>query len=89
MIRNSPDTLLVALQVITAKAVQSVLAQLGETDLVVAQWLNNFAADTSPLLGDEFILRMMREARFALLFLRIGESLSGVSARSCAASHSA
>eukprot|EP00892_Ulva_mutabilis_P001154 jgi/Ulvmu1/11039/UM007_0220.1 len=48
-------------KVITAKAVQSVLTQLGETDLVVAQWLNNFAAETSPLLGDEFILKMMRE----------------------------
>lgn len=48
-------------KVITAKAVQSVLAQLGETDLIVAQWLNNFAAETSPLLGDEFILKMMRE----------------------------
>lgn len=59
---------------ITAKAVQSVLAQLGETDLIVAQWLNNFAAETSPLLGDEFILKMMREVRFALPVLRIGES---------------
>lgn len=58
---------------ITAKAVQSVLAQLGETDLIVAQWLNNFAAETSPLLGDEFILKMMREVRFALPVLRIVE----------------
>lgn len=69
------ETRPLVLQVITAKAVQSVLAQLGETDLVVAQWLNNFAAETSPLLGDEFILRMMREVCFALTVLRIGESL--------------
>ena len=49
---------------LTAKAVQHVLAQLGETDLIVAQWLNNFAADTSPLLGDEFIMKLMKEVWF-------------------------
>lgn len=46
---------------LTAKAVQHVLAQLGETDLIVCQWLNNFAAEVSPLRGDEFILELMKQ----------------------------
>jgi hypothetical protein len=58
------------LQVMTAKAVQHVLAQLGETDLIICQWLNNFAAENSPLRGDEFILELMKQARTRPLYKR-------------------
>lgn len=46
---------------LTAKAVQHVLAQLGETDLIVCQWLNNFASQHSPLGGDAFIELLMKQ----------------------------
>lgn len=46
---------------LTAKAVQHVLAQLGETDLIVCQWLNNFASENSPLRGDDFIELLMKQ----------------------------
>lgn len=52
------------MQVLTAKALQHVLAQLGETDLIVCQWLNNFAAEVSPLRGDAFIVELMQQVWF-------------------------
>jgi hypothetical protein len=51
----------VVARVLTAKSVQHILYQLGETNLTVCQWLNNFAADNPPLLGDDFVLKLMRQ----------------------------
>jgi RbcX protein len=48
-------------RLLTAKATQHVLQQLGETDLIVCQWLNNFAADNPPLRGDDFLLKLMAQ----------------------------
>jgi hypothetical protein len=51
----------VVTRVLTAKAVQHILYQLGETNLIVCQWFNNYAAENSPLQGDDFVLKLMRQ----------------------------
>ena len=35
--------------------------QLGETDLFVQQWFNNYCADHPPLEGDPFIMALFRQ----------------------------
>jgi len=50
-------------RVLTAKAVQHILGQLGETNLTVCQWFNNFAADNPPIQGDDFVLLLMQQVR--------------------------
>ena len=45
------DTSRVVLRVLTARSVQKVLMQLGDTDLFVQNWFQNFAADNPPLEG--------------------------------------
>jgi hypothetical protein len=49
------ETAKVLLRVLTARAVKKMLYQLQELDIVVAQWLNNYAADNPPTSGNEFI----------------------------------
>lgn len=49
------DTAKVLLRVLTARAVKRLLLQLEELDLITAQWLNNYAAENSPMTGNEFI----------------------------------
>ena len=46
------------LRVLTARAVQRVLGQLSETDILVAQWLNNYCSDpkNNPSAGNAFLL---------------------------------
>ena len=49
------DTAKVLLRVLTARAVKRLILQLQELDLVTAQWMNNYAAENSPMTGNEFI----------------------------------
>ena len=42
------DTAAVVLRVLTARSVQVLLMQLQETDVFVAQYMNNFAAENPP-----------------------------------------
>lgn len=46
-----------------ALQVQHVLLQLGQTNLVVCNWLNNFAAENPPYQGDKFVLKLMQQVR--------------------------
>lgn len=52
------DTAKVLLRVLTARSVKRLLMQLQELDLVTAQWLNNYAAENSPMTGNEFIQKL-------------------------------
>ena len=52
------DTAKVLLRVLTARSVKRLLLQLQELDLVTAQWLNNYAAENSPMTGNEFIEKL-------------------------------
>jgi hypothetical protein len=49
----------VLLRVLTGRAVKKLIVQLMEFDLVVAQWMNNFAADNPPTDGNRFIARLL------------------------------
>jgi hypothetical protein len=49
------DTAKVLLKVLTARSVQRLLYQLQELDMITAQWMNNYAADHSPMTGNQFI----------------------------------
>lgn len=44
------------LRVLTARSVKKLLMQLQELDLLVAQWLNNYAAEHPPTEGNAFIV---------------------------------
>lgn len=57
------DTLRVVLRVLTARAVQLTLQQLGDTDVLVHQWLNNFVAENNPMAGDDFVLALLSQVR--------------------------
>lgn len=57
------DTAGAITRLLTAKSCQHVLQQLGETDLIICQWLNNYAAEYSPLRGDDWLRKLMREVR--------------------------
>lgn len=52
------DTAKVLLKVLTARSVKRLLIQLQELDMITAQWLNNYAADNSPMTGNEFIEKL-------------------------------
>jgi hypothetical protein len=59
------DTAAIISRVLTAKAVQHILNQLGETDRIVCQWFNNFVAENSPMKGDAFVLKLMQQVRLS------------------------
>jgi len=40
----------------TARSVKRLIYQLQELDVVVAQWMNNYAAENPPTTGNEFII---------------------------------
>lgn len=52
------DTAKVLLRVLTARSVKRLLMQLQELDMITAQWLNNYAAENSPMTGNEFIQKL-------------------------------
>lgn len=52
------DTAKVLLKVLTARSVKRLLIQLQELDMITAQWLNNYAANNSPMTGNEFIEKL-------------------------------
>lgn len=52
------ETAKVLLKVLTARSVKRLLIQLQELDMITAQWLNNYAAENSPMTGNEFIEKL-------------------------------
>ncbi len=55
------DTSKIVLRVLTARSAQRVLAQLGDTDLFVQKWFNDFLSENPPLKGDPFIQALFKE----------------------------
>lgn len=49
------ETANVLLRVLTARSVKKLLYQLQELDVIVAQWLHNYAAENPPTTGNDFI----------------------------------
>ena len=47
------DTAAVVIRVITARATQKLLMQLGELDVHVASWLSNYVSEHKPLGGQQ------------------------------------
>ena len=57
------DAAAVVSRVMTSKAVQHILIQLGQTNLVTCQYLHNFAAENPPIAGDDFVSKLMDQVR--------------------------
>jgi len=57
----SRDCANTVVRVLTAKAVQKVLMQMGPVDGFTAKWLNSYCADHPPLEGNAFLSRLMSE----------------------------
>lgn len=55
------DIAVIVSKLLTAKAVQHILTQLGQTDKLACQWFNNFVSDNPPMQGDDFVLKLMRQ----------------------------